>query len=119
MRCYITCNFIPLEHLWLYSYQITPLVKKGVYRGPTSIDFVYKCPHAVSIYAIEVVDRETIALVKSTHGTELGDKGYFRVSLDTMLVEVPYKGKNAHRDFAQPCSLLSRFCFPKLPPREV
>ncbi|CAF2029514.1 unnamed protein product [Brassica napus] len=112
MRCYITCNFIPLEHLWLYSYQITPL-------GPTSIDSVYKCPHAVSIYAIEVVDRETIALVKSTHGTELGDKGYFRVSLDTMLVEVPYKGKNAHRDFAQPCSLLSRFCFPKLPPREV
>lgn len=80
---------------------------------------MYKCPHAVSIYAIEVVDRETIALVKSTHGTELGDKGYFRVSLDTMLVEVPYKGKNAHRNFAQPCSLLSRFCFPKLPPREV
>ncbi|CAF2131889.1 unnamed protein product [Brassica rapa subsp. narinosa] len=94
-------------------------IKKGVYRGPTSIDSVYKCPHAVSIYAIEVVDGETIALVKSTHGTELGDKGYFRVSLDTMLVEVPHKGKTANRDFARPCRLLSRFCFPKLPPLQV
>ncbi|KAJ4866842.1 hypothetical protein Rs2_44999 [Raphanus sativus] len=94
-------------------------IKKGIYRGPTSKASVYIGAHAVSIYGIKVVNGETIALVKSTHGTELGNDGYFRVSLDTMLVEVPCKGKNANRDFAKPCRLLSRFCFPKLPPREV
>ncbi|CAH8366451.1 unnamed protein product [Eruca vesicaria subsp. sativa] len=94
-------------------------VRKGIYRGPTSNESVFKALHAVSIYGIEVVNGETIALVKSTHGEELGDGGYFRVSLDTMIVEVPCKGKTAHRDLAQPCRLLSRFCFPKLPPRQV
>ncbi|KAJ4899283.1 hypothetical protein Rs2_13234 [Raphanus sativus] len=117
---------IPTEAHWEYkgcrkqpAYRTPKDHPHGIYRGPTSKASVYIGAHAVSIYGIKVVNGETIALVKSTHGTELGNDGYFRVSLDTMLVEVPCKGKNANRDFAKPCRLLSRFCFPKLPPREV
>ncbi|KAL0873036.1 hypothetical protein Bca101_022741 [Brassica carinata] len=88
------------------------LIKDGVYRGPVYIESVYKGFHYVNIYAIIEENGETIALVKSSHGERYGDGGYFKVSCDVLMIEVPWEGINAHTHYRQPMRLLSRFSFP-------
>lgn len=79
---------------------------------------IYKGLHAVSIYGIDEENGETIALVKSSHGEDVGRDSYFRVSLDIMMIEVPWEGQEAHPNFKRPTKLLTGFCFPELLPRE-
>ncbi|CAL9227245.1 unnamed protein product, partial [Arabidopsis halleri] len=87
-------------------------IKEGIYRGPMSKGSIYKGLHAVSIYGIDEENGETIALVKSSHGEDVGRDGYFRVSLDIMMIEVPWEGQEAHPNFKRPTKLLTGFCFP-------
>lgn len=43
----------------------------------------------------------------------MGRDGYFRVSLDIMMIEVPWEGQEAHPNFKRPTKLLTGFCFPR------
>ncbi|CAL9227252.1 unnamed protein product [Arabidopsis halleri] len=93
------------------------IIGGDIYRGPIYKESKYRGMHAVSIIGVTDEKGEAIAHVKSTHGEEVGNRGYFRVSLDVVLIEVPPQGTEAHKDYLKPRHLLSRFCTLELPPR--
>ncbi|CAL9227253.1 unnamed protein product [Arabidopsis halleri] len=92
------------------------IIKEGTYRGPLYQESKYEGYHAVSIYGVSEENGETVAFIKSSHGEKVGNKGYLRVSLDVVMIEVPRNGDTADKTFTEPRRLLSRFCFPKLAP---
>lgn len=61
------------------------MCKKSSFRGM----------HAVSVIAVGEEDGEKYFLVKSTHGREVVDRGYLKVSMEIMLVQIA-KDKMAH-----------------------
>ncbi|CAA7050090.1 unnamed protein product [Microthlaspi erraticum] len=88
------------------------IIKDGIYRGPMYKESVYEGFEWVNIYAVIEENGETIALVKAPHGTLLGDEGYFGVSVDVEMVQVPWEGQEGHPNFGAPRRLLSDFSFP-------
>lgn len=73
--------------------------------------------HAVSITGAGTDDEtgESFMYVRSSHGLEFGKDGYFRVSIDVMLLRTG-EGFQEHEAsyFKKPTPLLVRFCVPEL-----
>lgn len=67
-------------------------IGNGVYRGPTSVHSVFSAWHQVSIRFITVENGELIAHCRNSHGEERGLLGYFKASLDIMLLELCTSG---------------------------
>ena len=61
-------------------------------QGPTSVHSVFSAWHQVSIRFITVENGELIAHCRNSHGEERGLLGYFKASLDIMLLELCTSG---------------------------
>ncbi|CAN7108913.1 unnamed protein product [Brassica rapa subsp. narinosa] len=68
------------------------MIRNGVYRGPTSVHSVFSAWQKVSIRFITVENGELIAHCRNSHGEERGLLGYFKASLDIMLLELYTSG---------------------------
>lgn len=89
-----------------------------MYRGPVLQRSRLVGLHAVSLVAADEDNGERYVVVRSSHGKEFGKDGYFKISLDVMLVYVPTPGEEtdtlADKYFAQPSPLVTRFSYPRL-----
>ncbi|ESQ54282.1 hypothetical protein EUTSA_v10026918mg, partial [Eutrema salsugineum] len=97
-----------------------PDYKLGIYRGPTCAGSTFRGMHAVSVIGVGELDGEKYFLVKSTHGREVGDKGYLKVSMEIMLAQIA-KDNMAHvpgmvldNKFVKPKPLILDFRCPTL-----
>ncbi|CAL9247700.1 unnamed protein product, partial [Arabidopsis halleri] len=92
-------------------------IKGGIYSGPMHWDSRFCGMHAVSITGAGTDDEtgESFMYVRSSHGVRLGKDGYFRVSIDVMLLRTG-EGYQEHEAnyFTNPTPLLVRFCVPEL-----
>ncbi|KAL0726676.1 hypothetical protein Bca4012_022769 [Brassica carinata] len=79
-----------------------------VYRGPTSVYSVFSAWHQVQIRFITVENGELIAHCKNSHGEEMGVLGYFKASLDVMLLELKTNGVSS---YTSPSRLFRNFFF--------
>uniref|UniRef100_M4D3U6 Clp R domain-containing protein n=1 Tax=Brassica campestris TaxID=3711 RepID=M4D3U6_BRACM len=77
-----------------------------VYRGPTSVHSFFSAWHQVSIRFITVENGELIAHCRNSHGEEKGLFGYFKASLDVMLLELRTTGVSS---FTTPSRLFKVF----------
>ncbi|XP_010436345.1 PREDICTED: caricain-like [Camelina sativa] len=76
-------------HIFMPDYKLTI---GGVYRGPLERNSKLVGAHAVSIVGVVEEKGEMCFQVKSTHGTRVGVDGYLKVSMETMLVQLPREG---------------------------
>lgn len=86
---------------------------------------MFRGMHAVSATGSGVENGGSFLWVRSSHGTDLGQDGYFRVSIDVMIlffflkIDVMIlrtsKGQDhEERYFKKPTPLLERFCCPEV-----
>lgn len=83
-------------------------------RGPMYKDSVFRGMHAVSVTGSGVENGESFLWVRSSHGTDLGQDGYFRVSIDVMILRTSKCQDHEERYFKKPTPLLERFCCPEV-----
>lgn len=71
--------------------------------------------HAVSVTGASTENGESFMTVRSSHGEKIGIKGYFKVSIDVMLLRTSTECHEHEESYFQtPTPLLTRFCFPEL-----
>ncbi|KAG5388162.1 hypothetical protein IGI04_029703 [Brassica rapa subsp. trilocularis] len=92
-----------------------PSSSRPALRGPMYKDSVFRGMHAVSVTGSGVENGESFLWVRSSHGTDLGQDGYFRVSIDVMILRTSKCQDHEERYFKKPTPLLERFCYPDFP----
>ncbi|CAH8267438.1 unnamed protein product [Arabidopsis lyrata] len=90
-------------------------IKGGIYRGPMHPDSMFMGMHAVSVTGAGVENGESFMWVRSSHGVGVGKGGYFRISIDALILRTGEGYQKHEKDyFIEPTPLLVRFCFPEV-----
>lgn len=61
---------------------------KQMYRGAESLDSRLTSSHSVTIAAVSEENGERFAWVRSSEGDEVAHRGYYKVSLDTLILHL-------------------------------
>ncbi|KFK23699.1 hypothetical protein AALP_AAs42753U000100, partial [Arabis alpina] len=89
--------------------------EKQMYRGAETSGSRLSSFHSVSIVRIDEENGETFAWVRFSSGDWTGHDGYYKVSLDTLIWNLPRNGEEiapSNKRFLKPSCLLSNFIYP-------
>ncbi|CAH8386633.1 unnamed protein product [Eruca vesicaria subsp. sativa] len=91
-----------------------------VYRGPLFPGSIIQGYHSVIIIRVIWINGEAVAICKSSNGTGVGDKGYFRVSLSVFYSVLRCDEVDGeHVRPGDSMNLLSDFVCPRLPKQKI
>ncbi|CAL9225876.1 unnamed protein product, partial [Arabidopsis halleri] len=85
-------------------------IGSDIYEGPKSEESIYSGLHTVVIVRVKRSKGKLVAIVKSSHGTEKGRKGYMKVSLTKMIL-----GIGRGNEIMSPSFLVTNFTCPVIP----